>query len=229
MMPRAFPRAFLFKMDSTIFGGYFSQSLNFEHIPQRSQQDLHSTTRRSMSRGDQRLALVGVWLLSFVAQPGPSAAFFPSASVVSPLLRNRIAAFGAHLGQLSKFAEMGQGGRREFGGSGACAIRLSTASANSEVLRVLEGGIKAVGVGRKGSKPIPDELVPDLVRIIRSSRHPPPPQTLSRSFLRRTTGGGGETHVERVVRLDPMKRGGASSSLPNDSTPSPRVCVCARA
>jgi hypothetical protein len=37
----------------------------------------------------------------------------------------------------------------------------------SKTLQTLLGGIKAVGVGKKGSKPIPEELVPELIEIVR--------------------------------------------------------------
>jgi hypothetical protein len=45
----------------------------------------------------------------------------------------------------------------------------STAQSNTDcaTLQTLLSGIKAVGVGKKGSKPIPQELVPDLIEIVR--------------------------------------------------------------
>ncbi len=45
----------------------------------------------------------------------------------------------------------------------------STAISNTDctTLQTLLSGIKAVGVGKKGSKPIPQELVPDLIEIVR--------------------------------------------------------------
>mmetsp|Transcript_45860 Transcript_45860/g.96057 ORF Transcript_45860/g.96057 Transcript_45860/m.96057 type:complete len:364 (+) Transcript_45860:20-1111(+) len=47
----------------------------------------------------------------------------------------------------------------------------STAQSNTDcaTLQTLLSGIKAVGVGKKGSKPIPQELVPDLIEIVRQS------------------------------------------------------------
>ena len=43
----------------------------------------------------------------------------------------------------------------------------SIANSESATLRTLASGIKAVGVGKKGSKPIPQDLVPELIQIVR--------------------------------------------------------------
>jgi hypothetical protein len=59
--------------------------------------------------------------------------------------------------------------KRQFSSVIRLASVASTVPSNTDctTLRTLLSGIKAVGVGKKGSKPIPQELVPDLIEIVR--------------------------------------------------------------
>ena len=58
---------------------------------------------------------------------------------------------------------------QQFSSVGLVSIVSSPSSTNidSPTLQTLSSGIKAVGVGKKGSKPIPQELVPQLIEIVR--------------------------------------------------------------